>query len=684
MSTIGPVPTSFSRVLVANRGEIAVRVMATLRRMGIESVAVYSDVDAGALHVRRAERAVRLGPAPAAQSYLDIDRVIEAARLMRVDAIHPGYGFLSENADFAQACLQAGMVFIGPSPEVLESMGDKIRAKAIAASVGVPLVPGRHDPGMDDAALAAACADTGFPVILKPSAGGGGKGMRVVRSASEVSEAIAGARREARGAFGDDTLLVERYVPSPRHIEVQVFGDHHGTIVHLGERECSLQRRHQKVIEEAPSPALDPVTRAAICSAAVRIAEKVGYVGAGTVEFVVPTSDPGDFAFLEMNTRLQVEHPVTEMVTGIDLVEWQVRIAAGEPIPRSQESIQVSGHAVEARLYAEDPRRGFVPTGGDVLIFEPAEDVRVDCGIESGVAVASTYDPMLAKVIAHGPDRRAAWARLDSALARTVLLGVDTNIDYLRWLIRQPGVRQGQIDTGLIERLGVPAGDEDGQVTMAIAALVAEIASPASLPGFGATDGWRLGGRADRCWEITVDGRRHDVRWNPEGSLDVDGVIHRLAVLGSGIAASTRCTEEIDGVAHGVHVELDGVAFRAHVAHDPRGTAAWVHAEGIGTWEVTVASVLHRRMRRGRDGAEGDRGSWIGRSPMPGLVAMVGITVGQAVSAGDALVVIEAMKMEHVVRAPGAGTVSAVRVAPGAQVVREEELVVVELAGSAG
>src|SRR6516164_6044821 len=416
--------------------------------MGIASVAVYSDADAGARHVREAGEAVRIGPPPAADSYLSIESIIEAAQATGAQAIHPGYGFLAENARFARACAAAGLTFIGPPPGAIEAMGDKIAAKATVAAAGVPVVPGTGAPGMSDEELIAALNERWFPVLVKPSAGGGGKGMRVASSPGELPAALAAARREARAAFGDDTLLIERYVTRPRHIEFQILADTHGTTVHFGERECSLQRRHQKIIEEAPSPLLDAARRDAMGKAAVQAARSVGYAGAGTVEFIVDGGNPDDFYFMEMNTRLQVEHPVTELVTGLDLVEWQIRVAAGEKLIAMS---AMNGHAVEARVYAEDPARGFLPTGGTVLTLrDPTGDrIRVDSGLAEGTTVSSLYDPMLAKVIAWGPDRATALRRLDGALAGTAVLGVTTNIAFLRELLADPDVRAGRLDTSL-------------------------------------------------------------------------------------------------------------------------------------------------------------------------------------------------------------------------------------------
>ncbi len=460
----------FDTVLVANRGEIAVRVIRTLRSMGIRSVAIYSDADAGARHVAEADVAVRIGPPPARQSYLDIEAVVRAALVTGAQAVHPGYGFLSENADFAAALQQAGIVFIGPPARAIATMGDKIAAKSAVSAFGVPVVPGIAVPGLTDDDLIGAAGDIGYPVLVKPSAGGGGKGMRRVDDPADLPGALAGARREAAAAFGDDTLFLERFVLRPRHIEVQVLADSHGSVLHLGERECSLQRRHQKVIEEAPSPLLDAETRARIGAAACDTARSVDYLGAGTVEFIVSADRPDEFFFMEMNTRLQVEHPVTEMVTGWDLVEWQVRIAAGQSLPCGQDAITMSGHAIEARVYAEDPAAGFLPTGGPVLAVAEPSGVRVDSGLSAGMTVGSDYDPMLAKVIAHGPDRATAVRILDRALGETAVLGVGTNIDFLRFVLADDDVAAGRLDTGLLEGLRYEPSDAGDETLVAAAA----------------------------------------------------------------------------------------------------------------------------------------------------------------------------------------------------------------------
>ncbi|MDT5184395.1 MAG: acetyl-CoA/propionyl-CoA carboxylase, biotin carboxylase, biotin carboxyl carrier protein, partial [Mycobacterium sp.] len=505
---------TFDTVLIANRGEIAVRVIRTLRAMGIRSVAVFSDADAGARHVAEADVAVGIGPAPARLSYLDIDAVVAAAQRTGAQAVHPGYGFLSENAQFATSLQAAGIAFIGPPVAAIQTMGDKIAAKAAVSAFGVPVVPGVSRPGLTDADLIAGADEVGYPVLVKPSAGGGGKGMRVVHERSELAAALVSARREAASAFGDDTLFLERFVLNPRHIEVQVLADGYGNVVHLGERECSLQRRHQKVIEEAPSPLLDPETRARIGAAACDTARSVDYTGAGTVEFIVSADRPDEFYFMEMNTRLQVEHPVTEMVTGIDLVELQVRIAAGEKLPIGQHDITMRGHAIEARVYAEDPARGFLPTGGEVLdLAEPeGPGVRVDSGLAPGTVIGSEYDPMLAKVIAHAGDRQGALRALDRALTDTAVLGVTTNIEFLRFLLADPDVAAGRLDTGLLDRRTpdyLPAQHGDDEL-IAAAAYKWLRGWPAPVGDlWEVPSGWRLGERAPTTFRLHA-GERTD------------------------------------------------------------------------------------------------------------------------------------------------------------------------------
>ncbi|MFG2225326.1 biotin carboxylase N-terminal domain-containing protein [Streptomyces sp. NPDC048644] len=651
--------TMFDTVLVANRGEIAVRVIRTLRALGIRSVAVFSDADADARHVREADTAVRIGPAPAADSYLSVERLLAAAERSGAQAVHPGYGFLAENAGFAKACADAGLVFIGPSADAIDLMGDKIRAKETVRAAGVPVVPGSSGSGLTDAELAAAAREIGVPVLLKPSAGGGGKGMRLVRDQALLADEIAAARREARGSFGDDTLLVERWIDRPRHIEIQVLADGHGTVLHLGERECSLQRRHQKVIEEAPSVLLDEATRAAMGEAAVQAARSCGYRGAGTVEFIVPGKDPASYFFMEMNTRLQVEHPVTELTAtvaghrGLDLVEWQLRIGAGERLPFAQEDITFTGHAVEARICAEDPHRDFLPTGGTVRLLHEVQGggVRTDSGLSQGAEVGSRYDPMLSKVIAYGPDRAAALRTLRAALAATVTLGVTTNAGFLRRLLAHPDVVCGDLDTGLVEREAadlVPSGVPD-EVYAAAAAVRQAGLEPAVPEGawrdpFGAPDGFRLGGEPApvRHW-LRVPGQdpvARDVRPG-EGSAQV----------GPGL----------------VRVTVDGVLHTFHRAGD------WLGRDG-DAWHVQdhdpVAATLA--------GAAGGHGVDALTAPMPGTVTVVKVSVGDEVTAGQGLLVVEAMKMEHVIAAPHAGTVSALDVLPGATVAMDQVLAVVD------
>ncbi|MDX6310884.1 MAG: acetyl-CoA/propionyl-CoA carboxylase, biotin carboxylase, biotin carboxyl carrier protein, partial [Streptomyces sp.] len=566
----------FDTVLVANRGEIAVRVIRTLRRLGVRSVAVYSDADAGARHVREADTAVRIGPAAAAESYLSVDRLLDAAARTGAQAVHPGYGFLAENAAFARACTDAGLVFIGPPAHAIDLMGDKIRAKETVRAAGVLVVPGSTGSELDDGQLMDAAREIGVPVLLKPSAGGGGKGMRLVRDEALLAEEIAAARREARGSFGDDTLLVERWIDRPRHIEIQVLADGHGHVIHLGERECSLQRRHQKVIEEAPSVLLDPGTRAAMGAAAVQAARSCGYVGAGTVEFIVPGTDDQAYFFMEMNTRLQVEHPVTELVTGLDLVEWQVRVAAGEPLPFGQEDIRLDGHAVEARICAEVPSRGFLPSAGTVLALrEPQGDgVRVDSGLAAGTEISTSYDPMLAKVIAYGPDRATALRRLRAALAGTTVLGLDTNTGFLRRLLAHPAVVSGDLDTGLIDRElgGLVSGDIPDEVYAAAAllrqaALEPDRAAGAWVDPFSAPTGWRLGGEA--AWTV------HHLRVPGQEPLTVR-LRQGEARVGEGEPVPARLITADDAQAV---LEWAGVIHTFHHA------GAWLGRDG-DSWQV--------------------------------------------------------------------------------------------------
>ncbi|QKJ19563.1 acetyl/propionyl/methylcrotonyl-CoA carboxylase subunit alpha [Microbacterium hominis] len=629
----------FDTVLVANRGEIARRVIRTLRKLGIRSVAVYSDADADAPHVREADASVRIGPAAAAASYLDIAAVVSAAQASGAQAVHPGYGFLSENAAFARACEEAGITFIGPGERALEVMGDKIRAKEHVAAHGVPTVPGFSAVGMTDDEIAAHAAATGFPLLVKPSAGGGGKGMQIVRSDAELPEALATARRVAAASFGDDTLLLERLIERPRHIEVQVLADAAGAVIHLGERECTLQRRHQKVIEEAPSPVIDATTRARLGAAACAAAASVAYRGAGTVEFLVAGDRPEEFFFIEMNTRLQVEHPVTEIVTGVDLVEQQLWIAAGEPLALVQDDIVLRGHAVEARVYAEDPARGFLPDTGEVLRWRAPRSARTDGAVETGSVVTADYDPMIAKVIASGSDRAEALAGLDDALAHTVLLGLETNIGFLRALLADDRVRRGELDTGLIDRLPPYAAPAPSPGALAAAACAARPAmSGATRVGalWSSGSGWRLGAEP--------------------------------------VPARVHLQDAVTGVVHDVVPAPDRPGGdAAHESATGGDGTVWVHDGGTARRLRPLtrsAATAARLAARARVEAAADPDL---RAPMPGAVVAVHVGDGDAVSAGDRILTIEAMKMEHPVVAPHDGIVR-LDTPVGAQVRRDQVL----------
>ncbi|AIY03828.1 MULTISPECIES: acetyl/propionyl/methylcrotonyl-CoA carboxylase subunit alpha [Arthrobacter] len=680
----GAVP--FATVLVANRGEIACRVIRTLKAQGIRSVAVYSEADAGARHVREADLALCIGPAPAAESYLSIAAVIEAARASGAQAVHPGYGFLSENLEFAKALDAAGITFIGPNIEALNVMGDKIRSKNHVAAAGVPVVPGISEPGLTDADLITAAADIGYPLLIKPSAGGGGKGMHSVFTAGELPATLATARRVAAASFGDDTLFLERLVANPRHIEVQILGDNFGNVVHLGERECSLQRRHQKVIEEAPSPLLSGMddggaTRERIGAAACAAAASVNYTGAGTVEFLVSDDRPDEFFFMEMNTRLQVEHPVTEMVARVngetlDLVQWQLRIAAGEKLDFTQADVTLAGHAVEARVYAESPADGFLPATGTIVSFDESvaarPGVRVDSSLARRLEITANYDPMLAKVIAWGSDRQEALCRLDTALAGYVVLGVPTNVEYLRLLINDPDVQAGRLDTNLIERKlpdmvfrHVGAGD------YAAGALVARAGDVARASGLGEaapaspwsqTDGWRIGDSAPWRSSWAAPGRTGVV--TVSGTEDNSGTEGPGVVRVSGIGAAQ---ESRTGVAFSEFAEImwDGEPRRYQVAMS--GDTVFL---GSGGWSVALERLdrdaATARMLAGMEREDAAADPQL-RSPMPGTVTVVNATTGDRVEAGAVLLAVEAMKMEHQIVAPMAGTVH-IGVAVGALV----------------
>ncbi|WP_029000378.1 acetyl/propionyl/methylcrotonyl-CoA carboxylase subunit alpha [Azohydromonas australica] len=661
----------FKKILIANRGEIACRVIRTARRMGIATVAVYSEADANARHVRLADEAVLIGPAAARESYLRGDRILEAARATGAEAIHPGYGFLSENEDFAEACEAAGVAFIGPPASAIRAMGSKSAAKALMEKAGVPLTPGYHGDNQEPAFLAAQAEAIGYPVLIKASAGGGGKGMRRVDRAADFEAALASCQREATNAFGDAHVLVEKYVLQPRHIEIQVFADRHGRCVYLFERDCSVQRRHQKVLEEAPAPGMTPERRAAMGQAAVEAAKAVGYVGAGTVEFIA--QGDGSFWFMEMNTRLQVEHPVTEMITGLDLVEWQLRVAAGEPLPLAQEQLSIDGHALEARIYAEDPDKGFLPSTGRLLHLSPpaeSEHVRVDSGVEQGDEITPHYDPMIAKLIVWGADRTQALSRMRQALAQFRVVGVQNNVEFLARLVALPAFAQGRFDTGLIEREQealFPPGREVPESVWLIAALAelqreqrqaqkaAERSAAADSP-WAALDGWRLNGRAQRRLQLRLGEQLQAVMVEvlPRNAW-------RLGLEG-GPAVEARATPGADGA---LLVQLG--ERRLHAAVVAAGERRHVFFEGR-SWPLSLVDSLH--VGGGGDEAEGGL-----RAPMPGKVIAWLAQPGAAVEKGAPLLVLEAMKMEHTITAPRQGVVKAFRYAPGEQVADGAELV---------
>ncbi|MBB4265693.1 acetyl/propionyl/methylcrotonyl-CoA carboxylase subunit alpha [Roseospira visakhapatnamensis] len=651
----------FSKILIANRGEIACRVARTCRRLGIATVAVYSDADADALHVDLCDEAWRLGPPPARESYLLGDAILEAARRTGAQAIHPGYGFLSENAAFARACAEAGVVFIGPTPEAIEAMGSKSESKRLMEKAGVPLVPGYHGADQSDAALTAAAGDIGYPVLVKASAGGGGKGMREVRAPADLPAALEGARREAGNAFGDDTLLVEKFLDAPRHVELQVFGDTHGAVVHLFERDCSIQRRHQKVIEEAPAPDLPAAARAALAEAGVAAARAIGYVGAGTVEFLY---QDGRFYFIEMNTRLQVEHPVTEMISGQDLVEWQLRVAAGEPLPLTQADLAVSGHAIEARVYAEDPAGGFLPSIGTLRHLRPPAEgphVRVDTGVRPKDSVSMHYDPMIAKLVVWDADRASALRRLRAALESYQVVGVATNLAFLGGIAAHPAFARGEVGTRFIETHEAdlfpetaPAGD--GVLALAALDVLLRRRREAARAAAGSGDphspwhvpnGWRLNDENVQRMVIRDGDSLHTVtvHYRPEGyRLDLPG--------GSRLARG-----EID--ANGDLVcDIDG--FRRRVTVVRQGLDLVILDRGR-QHRLTLDDPAARASER-------DQGAGGLVAPMPGKVTRVLVEPGQTVDKGDPLMVLEAMKMEHTITAPAEGCVSALHFATGDQV----------------
>jgi len=663
----------FDRILIANRGEIAVRVARTARRMGIRTVAVYSDADADALHVAACDEAYRLGPPPPRESYLDGEAIIAIAKTSGAQAIHPGYGFLSENELFAAAGARAGLAFIGPPPAAIAAMGSKSAAKRIMGAAKVPLVPGYHGDDQHAALLAREAATIGYPVLIKATAGGGGKGMKIAEGASEFPAALASAQREAKAAFGDDRVLIEKYLTAPRHIEIQVFADTHGNAVYLFERDCSVQRRHQKVLEEAPAPGMNPAHRRAMGEAAVAAAKAIGYVGAGTVEFIAAETfaHDGAFYFMEMNTRLQVEHPVTEMITGEDLVEWQLRVAAGEPLPKRQDELEIGGHAIEARIYAEDPDRGFLPSIGKLVHLSPPETdatVRVDTGVREGDEISPWYDPMIAKLIVHGEDRAAALRRLAEALGAFEIVGVATNVALLQRIVAHQAFTSGSVDTGLIARhhaalfpKATPASDDE-----LLAAALAEVRSLAAARDAAA----RTVGDPHSPWHA-VD------PWWPASESHAIGIVfgdgdtrREIAVRRAGsdwrVTLPTRETTARVTVDHRrLAIAAAGAEFHATVV--PQGEERHVFCHGVHRKLLLIDPLAHA-------GEEEAHGGHL-MAPMSGTVVAVMVSAGDKVDRGAPLLILEAMKMEHTIAAPAAGVVRTVNYRAGDRVREGADLV---------
>ena len=660
----------FSKILIANRGEIACRVIRTARRLGIRTVAVYSDADRNARHVALADEAVHIGPAAARESYLVADRIIAAARHTGAQAIHPGYGFLSENAGFAQACADAGLVFIGPPPAAIRAMGSKSEAKKIMEKAGVPLVPGYHGDDQSPDLLAREADRIGYPVLIKASAGGGGKGMRVVEEAAKFADALAGAKREAKAAFADDHVLIEKYLTRPRHIEIQVFADSHGHCLYLFERDCSIQRRHQKVIEEAPAPGMDPARRKAMGESAVAAARAIGYRGAGTVEFIA--DQDGTFYFMEMNTRLQVEHPVTEAITGQDLVEWQLNESAGGVLPVAQDELSIDGHAVEVRLYAEDPARNFLPSTGTLVhlrLPEEGEHVRVDTGVRQGDTVTPYYDPMIAKVIVHDRDRASALRRMAALMGGTEVVGVTTNAALLKALCEHPAFVGGEVDTGFIERHRAslfaqlkPA--DDRMLAVATLARLMEFEAASATPS---SDPWDL-----RNGFRLLDEGHDEVRWR-EGDREVVVIARRRrdGSLSLELPGGTQEARVRPGHEGRLAIRLGADTFTASVVQRPTadGIDYAVFADGASR-TLRLSDPLDVTQYEASASAEGAV-----RAPLPGKIIDLRVKVGDTVSRGQPLLVLEAMKMEHTLAAPVDGTVKAVRYGVGEQVAEGAELV---------
>ncbi len=660
----------FSKLLIANRGEIACRVIRTAQRLGVRTVAVYSDADVDALHVRLADEAIRIGPAAASESYLSIEKIVAAARSVNADAIHPGYGFLSENANFAEAVEAAGLIFVGPSPAAIRAMGLKDAAKALMEQAGVPVVPGYHGDEQEPSFLSQRATEVGYPVLIKARAGGGGKGMRKVEEPREFPAALEAARREAQAAFGDSAVLIEKYLTKPRHIEVQVFGDRHGNILHLFERDCSLQRRHQKVIEEAPAPGMTAEVRRAMGEAAVKAARAIGYVGAGTVEFIADVTNglwPDQFYFMEMNTRLQVEHPVTEAITGIDLVEWQLRAAVGEALPKRQNEIAIDGWAFEARIYAEDPTRGFLPATGRLATLDfPADGVRVDAGVRQGDIITPFYDPLIAKLIVHGPSRSAALARLENALRACRIGGTITNLDFLARLAAEPEFRAGRPDTGLIDRsidqltMPVVPGDE----ALALAAIAATGVLQPARPDdpWSSLGHWQIWGDAHRSVAVEHAGGRSIVTLAARGR-------DQFAVRAGD---STLPVLVLDRLDDGARVEIAGEQRVFRFLREGETITLFVGGE---TFVLRLPDAL--AMAHSDEAAQDEL-----TAPMPGIVKLVHVSAGDVVSKGQPLAVMEAMKMEMTLAASRDGVVETVLIAPGEQVSAGAILVVLKPEGA--
>lgn len=663
----------FDKILIANRGEIACRVIETARRMGVATVAVYSDADQGALHVASADEAIRIGPAAATESYLLGEKIIEAALATGAQAVHPGYGFLSENAGFADACADAGLTFIGPPADAIRAMGSKSEAKALMEKASVPLVPGYHGVEQDSTLLAAEAEKIGYPVLIKASAGGGGKGMRIVRTAEEFSASLDSARREAASSFGDERVLVEKYLTAPRHIEVQVFADSLGKAVYLFERDCSVQRRHQKVVEEAPAPGMTEERRAEMGEAAVAAAQAIGYQGAGTVEFI---SEGDDFYFMEMNTRLQVEHPVTEMITGQDLVEWQVRVASGEALPLSQSELSISGHAFEVRLYAEDPQRDFLPATGRLLHFEtppPSRHLRLDSGVRQGDSVTVYYDPMIAKLIVWDEDRASALARLRAALTGTHIVGVTTNTAFLAAVAGHPAFAEGGVDTGFIERyaadlLPAPAPLDDQILALAalaeISAVKQEATRAAAVSGDDGSPWFQTGG-----WRLNGDTQRRLLFQEGDQDFAVDLRYAEGTLIEAAMPSGDTLTLQGDLREDGhLRADLNGRVVSARVLR---------HDQDFTVLHAGKSHVLHLLDPRNPDLAGEDEGGQL-TAPMSGKIVAVRVQAGEAVEQGQVLVVLEAMKMEHSITASHDAVVSNVFYADGDLVEEGAELLSLE------